>query len=79
MIFFASTVFITYKYYKKCDESDYFIYHYFQVKRGGVDTALEDAQKYGDKEYEKIILRWLENFKRIDIEMAKLKKTKDDI
>ncbi len=59
MIFFAvATVWYRKQYKKKEDESDYFTYHYIQLRKNNPDTGLSDAIKYNHANYKKRILDW---------------------
>ncbi len=57
-VFLFGTIWYRRKFKQKEAESDYFTYHYIQIRQGRKDTGMEDAIRQNHTKYEKRIRAW---------------------
>ncbi len=57
-MFVFSTIWYHKQYKKNEDEADFFTYHYIQLRLNKKDTAIAEAEKYGQEEFKRKIISW---------------------
>ena len=57
-VFVVTTILYRRRFKKKEEESDYFTYHYIEIRNNKKDTGLTDAIKYHHTDYENRIHAW---------------------